>query len=175
MNTSSRKWSPRELWTPVMIRMIALLIVKLLLFAALWCSGTSWNALADIRLYVHTILLTFILSVPIGMFRRRWLQLAIHIATDAWCIGILLQGGGCLTRLPIAGWLLTSVLPEAGTGSTGLLSWHCLLLPLTTLLSLGVCLKYKGRENVPMQGKAQYGGYLLAWSLVTGLLYIVCG
>lgn len=122
---SPRKWSPRELWTPAMI----LLIVKLLLFAVLRCSETSsWGALLDIRLYARTILLTFILSIPIGMFRRRWLQLAIHLAADICCICLLAQGGGSLTHLPVVGWLL----------------------PLTTLLSLGVCLKYRERKIIAL-------------------------
>lgn len=169
-----RKWSPRELWTPTMTLLIALLIAKLLLFAILWCSETSWDALLSFKPYAHTILLAFILSIPIGMFRRQWLQLAVHLATDIWCASILSQGGGCPARLPVAGWLLTSALPEMEAGGSGSLPWLCLLLPLTTLLSLGACMKAKGRTAVPVRGKMQYGGYLLAWTLVTGMLHAIC-
>lgn len=170
METPTRKWSPRELWTPTMTWLIALLIVKLLGFDVLWCSETSWNALLNIRLYVHVILLAFILSIPIGMFRCQWLQLAIHLATDVWCMCILFQGGGSLTRLPVMGWLLTSALPEMGTGETLSFAWYNLLLPLTTLAAFMPCLKYDEKTTIPIQGKMQYCGYLLVWSLAAYLL-----
>lgn len=168
--TSAHKWSPRELWTPVMTLLIGLMIGKLLLFDVLWCLSTSWNGLLDVRLYVHAILLSFILSIPIGMFRRKWLQLAILLVMDVWCMYILFQGGAGSTDLPVIGWLLTDGLPDMKTGSIHTFQWYHLSLPATTLLSLMVCLKNKGRTTIPMAGKMQYCGYLLAWSLITYLL-----
>lgn len=166
---SSRKWSPRDLWAPVMTQMIGLMICKLLLFDVLWCMGTSWNTLLDIRLYIHAILLSFILSIPIGMFRRKWLQLAIFLVTDIWCLSILFNGGGSLSHLPVIGWLLTDVLPGMEAGNADPFLWYILLL-LTTLMAFMSCLKYNGRETIPVQGKIQYCGYLLVWSLAAYLL-----
>lgn len=168
--TSSRRWSPRDLWTPVMTQLIGLMICKLLLFDVLWCMETSWNTLLDIRLYANAILLAFILSVPIGMFRYRWLQLAILLATDIWCLCILFNGGGNLSHLPILGWLLTDTLPEMKAGGADPFLWYNLLLPLTTLMAFMSCLKYSGRTVVPIQGKMQYCGYLLLWSVIAYLL-----
>lgn len=170
LETSSRKWSPRDLWTPIMIVMIGLMIGKFLIFDVLWCATTSWNALLDIRLYVHAILLAFILSIPIGMFRRKWLQLSIFLVTDIWCIGILFQGGESPVHLPILGRLLKDVLPEMEAGSANPFLWYSLLLPFTTLMAFMPCLKYNGRETTPAQGKIQYCGYLLAWSLTAYFL-----
>ena len=66
---SFHEWSPRELWTPAMTVLIAMMIGKVLLFDILWCAETTWSGLLNVRLYVHAILLSFLLSVPIGIFR----------------------------------------------------------------------------------------------------------
>lgn len=167
---SSRKWSPRDLWAPVMIVMIGMMISKLLIFDVLWCAKATWDALLDIRLYVHAILLAFVLSIPVGMFRCKWLQLVIFLVTDIWCLSILFNGGGSLSHLPVLGWLLTDVLPEMEAGSADPFPWYNLLLPLTTLMAFMSCLKYNERETIPAQGKIQYCGYLLVWSLTAYLI-----
>lgn len=168
--TSPRRWSPRDLWSPVMTQLIGLMICKLLLFDVLWCMETSWSALLGIRLYANVILLSFILSIPIGMFRCRWTQLAILIATDIWCLYVLFHGGGSLSQLPVLGWLLTDALPKMESGGADPFLWYNLLLPLTTLMAFMSCLKYSGRTAVPIQGNMQYCGYLLLWSLATYVL-----
>ena len=66
-----------------MIWMIALMIAKLLLSDIFICAGASWGAMTAVQSYVRVILFSFILSIPIGMFRRRWMQVAIFAAVDA--------------------------------------------------------------------------------------------
>lgn len=164
------KWSPRELWTPVMTLMVALMLLKLLLFDLLWCSGTSWSGMLDIRVYVRVILFSFILSIPVGMFRYKWLQVGVSLLVDAWCIWVLLQMGGDPACMPVLSRLLTDALPEPESAFAGL--WFPgLLLPLTTTIAaIVVCLMNKGREVVPLPGKAQYCGYIVLWSLVACVL-----
>lgn len=107
---SFHKWSPRELWTPVMTILIALMISKLLLFASLWCAGTSWSGLLNLRLYIHIILLSFVLSVPIGMFRRKWLQVGIMVDVDIGLGVLLCHVETGLMLCPVIEWPLMEVL-----------------------------------------------------------------
>ncbi|HAY30675.1 hypothetical protein [Alistipes sp.] len=153
-----RKWSPRELWIPAMIWMTSLMLVKLLLFDALLCAETSWSALTGVRPYVCVVLSSFILTVPTGMFRRKWVQVAVFAAADA----VLLCGSP--VQAACAGWLL----PET-EGAVVLPAWGYPLLVLTTLIAVLVALKYRDRTPVPVQGKVQYCGYLLGWSLLAWL------
>lgn len=153
-----RKWSPRELWIPAMIWMTSLMLVKLLLFDALLCAETSWSALTGVRPYVRVILSSFILTVPTGMFHRKWVQVAVFAAADA----MLLCGSP--VQADCAGWLL----PETA-GAVVLPAWGYPLLSLTTFASVIAALKYPGRTPVPVQGKVQYCGYLLGWSLLAWL------
>lgn len=153
--TPPRKWSPRDLWTPAMISMIGMMICKLLLFDVFWCLETSWSALFTIKPYAYAILLSFILSIPVGMFRCKWLQLAILFAMDIGCTQLLFQGEGLLTHLPLMDRLLTGGLSEMGTGDARAFQWYALFLPLTTLAALAACLKSKEKTSVPIRGKIQ--------------------
>lgn len=144
---AGRKWSPRELWIPAMIWMTSLMLVKLLLFDMLCCAQTSWGALTGVRPYVRVVLSSFILTVPTGMFRRKWMQAAVFVATDA----VLLCGGPVQTAC--AGWLL----PETA-GAVVLPAWGYPLLVLTSLIVVPVALRYPGRPY-----KARYSIAAICW------------
>lgn len=167
---SSLKWTPRKLWTPTMTLLIALMISKLLLFDIVWCAETTWSGLNDVRLYVHTILLSFLLSIPIGMFRRKWLQIGFMVAMDIVLPMLLYHEGLDMIQCPVIRWLLIDVLPDMKTEITYSPVWIGLLMFLTTLTSFFVCLKNPGRNPIPLQGKIQYCGYLSAWSFIAWLL-----
>lgn len=154
-----RKWSPHELWIPAMIWMIGLMITKLLLFDMIYCAETSWSVLAEVRPYVRVILSSFILSVPMGVFRRKWVQIAVFAAADA----VLLCDGPA--RIACVGWLLPKTVMEA----VSIPVWSCSFLPLTSIAAVIVALKYRGRTSVPRLGKMQYCGYLLGWSFIAWL------
>lgn len=156
---SGRKWSPRELWIPAMTWMIGLMMIKLLLFCTLSRAGTSWDAMASVQPYVRVILSSFILSVPMGMFRRKWMQVAIFVAADA---ALLCESP---VQAACAGWLL----PGTTMGSISLPAWGYPSLSLTTIAAVIVALKYRNRRPIPVQGKTQYCGYLIGWSLMAWL------
>lgn len=75
-----KEWSPRQLWSSIMIFLIAILIAKLLVFDLIWCSATSFSYLSNPLVYINIILLTFILSAPMGLFHRKWVQVGILFA-----------------------------------------------------------------------------------------------
>lgn len=144
-----RRWSPRDLWIPAMTWMIGMMIVKLLVFDVLWHVATSWSSFFRVGECAYAILLAFVLCLPMGMFRRKWLQVALSLVTDVVLFALLCYQGGGVTRLSLMG---------------------CLLLLLTTLVAVVASLRYPGRKPVPVPGKMQYAGYLLAWSFIAWLL-----
>lgn len=156
---SGRRWPLHELWIPAMIWMAGLMITKLFLFDIFCRAEMSWEAMAGVQAYVRLILSSFILSVPIGMFRRRWIQVVVFAAADT----VLLCGSPAQTVC--VGWLL----PGTMTGTVSLHAWGYPLLPLTTVAAVIVALKYRGLTPVPMQGKIQYCGYLIGWSFMAWL------
>lgn len=167
---SFHEWSPRELWTPAMTVLIAMMIGKVLLFDILWCAETTWSGLLNVRLYVHAILLSFLLSVPIGIFRRKWLQIGFMMMADIGLAMLLCLAGRDFLQVSVIRWLLIDVLPEPMTGCAHSFVWYWMLLSLTTFVSFFICLKYPGRVPVSMLGKIQYCGYLFVWTLVAWML-----
>lgn len=163
-------WSPRKLWSPTLIFFVSILILKLLVFDLIWCSASSFASLANPLVYIHVILLTFILSAPLGLFHRKWVQVGVLFVVDLWLISTLHGNGNYLAAITPLDHLLLGALPETRTNPDESLAWSYLFFALTTLAAAAIALRYKGRTPVPVWGKLQYLGYLLAWSLLAWLV-----
>lgn len=162
-----KEWSPRQLWSSTMIFLIAIMIVKLLIFDIIWCSATSFSCLSNPLVYINIILLTFILSAPMGLFHRKWLQVGILFAVDVWLVTSLIYNTNTLASIPLFNYLLMGELPESMKIISQYLGWSYLLFAITSIVAVFVSLRTKGRTPVPLWGKLQYFGYLLAWSILS--------
>lgn len=162
-----KEWSPRQLWSSTMIFLIAIMIVKLLIFDIVWCSATSFSYLSNPLVYINIILLTFILSAPMGLFHRKWLQVGILFAVDAWLVTSLIYNTNTLASIPLFNYLLMGALPESMKIIPQYLGWSYLLFALTSITAVFISLRTKGRTPVPLWGKLQYFGYLLVWSILS--------
>lgn len=154
-----RKWSPRELWIPGHdMDDESYACQAAAVRRAPVCGNVVERSDRAFGRMSGVVLSSFILTVPTGMFRRKWVQVAVFAAADA----VLLCGSP--VQAACAGWLL----PET-EGAVVLPAWGYPLLVLTTLIAVLVALKYRDRTPVPVQGKVQYCGYLLGWSLLAWL------
>lgn len=162
-----KEWSPRQLWSSAMIFLIAIMIVKLLIFDLIWCSATSFSYLSSPQVYVNIILLTFILSVPMGLFHRKWVQIGVLFAVDVWLITSLIYNSNTFASIPLLKYLLTGALPESMKITPQYLGWSYLIFALTSIFTVFISLRTKGRTPVPLWGKLQYLGYLLVWSILS--------
>lgn len=165
-----KEWSPRQLWSSTMIFLIAILIAKLLVFDLIWCSATSFSYLSNPLVYINIILLTFILSAPMGLFHRKWVQVGVLFAVDVWLVTSLIYNVNTLASIPPFEYLLLGALPESMITVSQYLGWSYLSFALTSLVAVFISLRTKGRIPVPLWGKLQYFGYLLAWSLLSFLV-----
>lgn len=143
------------------------MIAKLLVFDLIWCLATSFSYLSNPLIYINIILLTFILSAPMGLFHRKWMQVGILFVVDAWLITSLIYNGNTLASIPPFDYLLMGALSESMTTIPQYLGWSYLFFALTTIAAVYISLRTKGRIPVPLWGKLQYFGYLLAWSILS--------
>lgn len=165
-----KEWSPRKLWSSTMISLIAIMILKLLVFDLIWCSATSFSYLSNPLAYINIILLTFILSTPMGLFHRKWLQVGTLFAVDLWLITSLIYNGNTLASISPFEYLLMGSIPESMTTIPQYLVWFYVFFALTSIIAVLISLRTKGRTSVPLWGKLQYLGYLLAWSILSFLV-----
>ena len=165
-----KEWSPRQLWSSSMIFLIAIMILKLLAFDVVWCSATSFSYLSNPLVYINIILLTFILSVPMGLFHRKWVQVGVLFAVDVWLITNLIYNGNTLASIPLFQYLLMGALPGSMTTIPQYLGWAYLFFVFISVVAVFISLRTKGRTPVPLWGKLQYFGYLLAWSILSFLV-----
>lgn len=132
------KWRPTNLWTPVMISLIALTIIKLICLAII--VGGAEN-LSKISTYIWCIWISFVLNIPEGIFRKRWLQVALMFIID------------------VVSFIFFSSNP---------LAWSLVSL---TLIAALLCHKCNDTNYVPNPGKIQYSGYIIAWTIISALVY----
>lgn len=144
---------------PVMVWMIGLMIIKLLLFVIFSLAGTSWRDMTTVVPYVRVILLSFILSIPIGMFRCRWMQIMIFVGMDA----VLLCESAA--QFEFVRWLL----PGSRIEMVNIPACGASLILVTTLAAIILALKYREQRSVPFPGKIQYCGYLIVWLIIAWL------
>lgn len=166
-----KEWSPRQLWSSTMIFLVTIMILKLLVFDIIWCSATSFSFLSNPLVYINVILLSFILLFPLGMFHRKWVQIGVLFAVDGWLVANLIGNGDCLASIPPFHYLLMGAFPESMANIPESLAWSYLFFPLSTMTAVWISLRHKGRTPVPLWGKLQYLGYLLAWSTVSFLAH----
>lgn len=162
-----KEWSPRSLWSSTMIFLVAIMIVKLLAFDLIWCSATSFSYLSNPLAYINIILLTFILSAPMGLFHRKWVQVGTLLAVDVWLVTSLIYSSNTLASIPLFEYLLMGALAEPMEITPRYLTWSYLLFALTSIAAVFISLRSKGRTPVPLWGKLQYCGYLLVWSILS--------
>lgn len=164
-----REWSPRQLWSSTMIFLVAILILKLLVFTVTWCSATSVSYLSNPLVYINIILLSFVLSFPIGLFHRKWVQVGVLVGVDCWLITTLVYNGNVLVPFQPFEYLLLGALPESMVVAPHFAEWSYLFFAVASVAAIGIALRTKGRTPVPLWGKLQYVGYLVGWSVLSFL------
>ena len=131
-------WRPTRLWTPVMICLMTLMVVKLLCVAVI---AEGAGCLAGFGVYVYAVWAAFVLNVPEGIFRMRWVQAAVMLAVDVAVIS------------------LYAAHPAA---------W---VLPSLSLAGSLACLRLRDSDCVPTPGMIQYCGYIGVWSVIAAAVY----
>lgn len=146
-NSTTSSWSPTRLWEPLQIWTVCLANVKIAISGVACDWGDSYYGIDDLDSYAKIILISFIISIPFGFFRRKRIQVLTFLCAD---IALAYY------TFIIVGHMIGII---AG-----------LLMLMTTVV---LTLIYKQRQRllcVPPKGKLQYCCYLVGWALLTYLL-----
>ncbi|MCM1066430.1 MAG: hypothetical protein NC418_02515 [Muribaculaceae bacterium] len=148
-DSTTTSWTPTMLWEPLQIWTVALAIVKIIISRVACDWEEPYFGMNDFASCAGIILLSFALSIPFGVFRRKRLQMAAFLCAD-----IVLAAGVYIT---------------AGS-APGIVA---ALLMLTTTASLYLIYRRQQRLLfVPAKGKLQYCCYLLVWGALTYYNYL---
>lgn len=144
---TATKWSPTKLWELILTGTVCLAICKITIFRLFAGWDAHYFGMAEPNAYAKIILLAFIISAPFGIFRKCRAQTLAFLCADAVCA--------------IKVW--SALGPWLGIASLSLM--------LLTTIALHAIMKRPVRlTSVPLQGRLQYCGYLLAWSLLSFFL-----
>ena len=124
-----------------MTALIATMIVKLSLFVLLYSGAGSF---CRIGTYVYIIWASFVLSVPEGLFRKKWIQISVMAIVDVITMSLVTP-----------------------------FCFRSILLPSTTLFAVAACLGSKDVTDVPKAGKIQYCGYICAWTVLSAAVFFL--
>lgn len=148
-NSTTSSWTPTKLWEPLQIWTVVLAIVTISISAVACDWSYPYKGMAAPGSYARIILFSFIVSIPFGIFRRKYLQLLTFL-----CVDIALAYYICIKISTMAGII------------------SGLLMLMTTIV---LKLIYNRRQRllcVPTKGKLQYCCYLLAWSVLAYFLWV---
>ena len=148
MNSTTSSWTPTKLWEPLQIWTVLLANVKIAISSVACDWGNSYYGMDDLGSYARIILISFIISIPFGVFRRKRVQMLAFL-----CIDIALA---CYIFIKV-GYIAGII-----TGAMMLLTTGVLTLIYNNQRQRLLC--------VPSKGKLQYCCYLLGWGMLTYFL-----
>ncbi|MCM1033985.1 MAG: hypothetical protein NC405_09600 [Odoribacter sp.] len=146
-NSTISSWTPTRLWEPLQIWTVSLANVKTAISSVACDWGDPYYGMDDLGSYAKIILISFIISIPFGVFRKKRIQELTFLCAD----------------IALAYYIFIIVGHMAGIISG-------LLMLMTTVI---LTLIYKQRQRllcVPPRGKLQYCCYLLGWAVLAYLL-----
>lgn len=146
-NSTTSSWTPTKLWEPLQIWTVSLAIVKTAISSVVCDWGVTYYGMNDLRSYSRLIFISFLISIPFGVFRKKHIQALTFLCADiALAYYIFIKVGQI----------------------SGIVAGFLMLMTTVTLILI-----YNQRQRliyVPSQGKLQYCSYLLVWGVLTYLL-----
>ncbi len=146
-NTTASSWTPTKLWEPLQIWTVSLANVKTVISSVACDWSDPYYGMDHLGSYARIILISFLISIPFGVFRKKRIQVLTFLCAD----------------IAMSYYIFIKVGQMAGiiAGS---------LMLLTTI---ALTLIYKQRQKlhcVPPKGKLQYCCYLLGWTVLAYFL-----
>lgn len=127
------------------------IILKFLLFGAIWCSYTTFTPFSRFETYATSILAGLVLSIPYIVSRKFWTSLLVMIALDIWFISNLLYYRTYYSPIPLSSYGLIGNLADFVPSVTA--SFRCvdLLFPLITICVVLIWRFYKSKIAVRLR------------------------
>ena len=123
------------------------LLLKILLFNAVWCSYTTFQPFSRIILYETSTITALLLGLPYVLSRRRWVGITMMALTDMWLIANLMYFRTYYAHIPLSSYGLVGNLADFGGSVLDSFRWIDLAFPLTTLLSAVLLYKAKQKQG----------------------------
>lgn len=119
------------------------IILKFLLFGAIWCSYTTFTPFSRFETYATSILAGLILSIPYILSRKFWTSLLVMIVLDIWFISNLLYYRTYYSPIPLSSYGLIGNLADFVPSVTASFRIIDLIFPLTTICAVLIWRFYK--------------------------------
>ena len=119
------------------------IILKFLLFGAIWCSYTTFTPFSRFETYATSILAGLVLSIPYIFSRKFWTSLLVMIVLDIWFISNLLYYRTYYSPIPLSSYGLIGNLADFVPSVTASFRIIDLIFPLTTICAVLIWRFYK--------------------------------
>jgi phosphoglycerol transferase MdoB-like AlkP superfamily enzyme len=146
--------------------MFCVSLFKLLTFDVIWSFATTFSAFSFPLLWVNTFAVALIITIPYGIFRRKWLQIVVFLLMDCWLIANLMYSRTYFAAIPLSSYNLAGNLSEFTASVVDSLRYVDLLFPLSTILAIIWSIRHHIRPIFKPLQSTIYCGYIVLLALI---------
>jgi len=130
---------------------VAVLLLKFLVFDAVWCFYTTFKAFSTWQLYLFSASGALLLSLPSAVWRRAWPQVIVMALTDCWLVANLMYYRTYFTAIPPSSYFLAGNLADFMPSVADSFRLVDAVLPLSTVAYALWASRHRQRVTMPVK------------------------
>lgn len=173
--TRKRPVPNNQKFTFINLVFFLLIYLKFLLFDFFWCYNTSFSSFSFLQGYINKLCLALCLLLPIMVFRKISIALAICILLDIFLVVNLMYFRTYYSIIPLESYGLAENLLDFTDSIYDSLSWGDLVFPLSTIVAYLLCRRKKILPTYKSREWFSYGIVFIVSIILMGGYYSIKG
>ncbi|MCM1004961.1 MAG: LTA synthase family protein [Prevotella sp.] len=144
---------------------------SLMAFNVVWCMWTTFTPFSHFPLYISTILVTLILTLPYAMWRCKYVQLLILIALQVLLLANLMYSRTYFNVIPLTSYTNAGNLSDFMPSVWASLRWSDLVFLLITVATVWLLYRYRKPIASERTSRPAYAAALAIPLLITLIVF----
>lgn len=126
--------------------------LTLMVFNVVWCSWTTFTPFSHFPLYISTILLTMLLTLPYVLFHRKWIEIVLLVLLDCLLLANVMYSRTYFAAIPLSSYSNASNLNDFMPSVWASLKWIDLVFPIITIVTAIIVYRNKSEKQTSRLG-----------------------
>ncbi len=158
-----RLWRRFTSWDTGTLIFASAFLLTFMAFNAMWCAWTTFTPFSHLPLYVSSILMTLLLTLPYVLFHKRWIEILLLVLLDFMLVANLMYARTYFNAIPLTSYTNAGNLADFMPSVWASLRWFDLMFPLITCTAIYLVCRFSKRLS--MQKPTDVKAYLVALSI----------
>lgn len=140
----------QQLWDKTAIIFAVGIFLTFVAFDVIWCMDTTFASFSFFETYATKIIATLALAGVYALTRCRWAQIVVMALLDVLLVANLMYFRTYYSAIPASSYLEAGNLADFKASVTDSLRWADIVLPLITIATAVMALRYKTTKRQPL-------------------------